>query len=88
MARMIKAVSSRSESQFKRQREQNEQKCNEYVELEADMYCITICAHFSSGKYSPIELHNLFLKCLMVFSLQILIVSFFYHELHKENLNF
>ena len=78
---MVEAVMNRPNNTFYKHRNERESRCKEYVELEEDMYCITICAYFSSENFSPIELQNLFQKCLMVFFCQIMVAYFFYHEL-------
>lgn len=55
-----------------------------YVELDNDIYCFTFCAYLSQSKFSPIQLTALYRKCIMVFSLQILLTSFFFWQMNKD----
>ena len=58
----------------------------EFVELDKDMYCYTICAFMSQNKFNPAQLEVLLTKCIMVFFLQIVLTSFFYFHMADEKI--
>lgn len=59
----------------------------DYVELDYDMYCFTICANMSPELFNPLHIEDLIGKCFLVFFLQIGVSSFFYWQMNvKENI--
>ena len=56
----------------------------QYVELDPDMYCVTICSSFRTDHFSPMQLETFFRKCIMVYSLQIILTSFFYWQMKQS----
>lgn len=56
------------------------------VELEKDIYCLTICMKFNSDHYSPHEIELMYRKCFMVFFLQIGLATFFFYQMYDETL--
>jgi len=50
-------------------KEEHSRQFREYIELDKDIYCITICANIATDQFSPNQLESLMRKCVMVFSL-------------------
>ena len=65
--------------------EEDDTAVKNYVEIDYDLYCFTICALLSPDKYSPITLLVLFKKCMIIFVIQFLLTTFFLFHLFDNN---